>query len=374
MLLHVPSAALSAAGALSPERLEVQTRRVAAVGAVGGAAIVAASGPLGAATGLERSAASSPSVLAAPAAGLLGLARGVAYGRERLARVSASLVVEPAVRLAAGIALAVLIGPLGAAIGAVLSGYAALAVCAACRGSRRHSRAAPVAARAAATLGVSFVLLAVVQSVDLLVANRVLDDDEAARFAVLSTIGGAAFFATATIPLVLLPSIRQRPAELAAPTAYALTAGTGLTITAIATLLARPIVGVAFGPEYRDVASLVGRLRPGDGAARGDPPRGRPPRRRGRLDRRRRWRRRSPSPRRRSSRRWRSPGGPTSAESVVAITLFTVAALAVVVELPHVIRWRPRRRLARNRRWAASSPTSTCGLCWRPSPCASPPR
>jgi Dolichyl-phosphate-mannose-protein mannosyltransferase len=34
------------------------------------------------------------------------------------------------------------------------------------------------------------------------------------------------------------------------------------------------------------------------------------------------------------------------AESVVAITLFTVASLAVVIELPNVTRWRPRRPLA----------------------------
>ena len=344
VLLHVPSAALSAAGALSPERLEVQTRRVAAIGAAAGLAIVAASEPLGAATGLER-----PLLIAlgagAPAAGLLGLARGVAYGRQRLARVSASLVVEPAVRLAAGIALAVLIGPLGAAIGVVLSGYVALAVCASDAAAPHHSRAAPVAARDAATLGMSFVLLAVVQSVDLLVANRVLDDDQAGRFAVLSTIGGAAFFATATIPLVLLPTLRQgRPS--AAPTAYALTAGSGLAITAVATLLARPIVGVAFGPEYRDVTGLVGAYVLGMALL-------------GLI-------------RLEVARRAAAAGSTAtalattiaiaaaavveavaiarwadSADAVVAITLFTVAALAVVVELPYAVRWRPRRVFAR---------------------------
>ena len=84
-------------------------------------------------------------------------------------------------------------------------------------------------------------------------ANRVLDDGEAARFAVLSTIGGAAFFATATIPLVLLPAVR-RGRHLAAPTAYALTAGTGLDGHRRGHLAGRPIVGGAFGAEYRDVA------------------------------------------------------------------------------------------------------------------------
>ena len=59
----------------------------------------------------------------------------------------------------------------------------------------------------------SFVAIAVLQSTDLLVANRVLDADDAAAFGVLSTIGGAAFFATATIPLVLMPAARRGRAQ-----------------------------------------------------------------------------------------------------------------------------------------------------------------
>ncbi len=356
ILLHVPSAALSAAGALSPERLEHRPQWIIGAGLACGASLVAASGPVAAAAGLDR-----PLIvalgLAAPAAALLGIVRGVAYGRERLARVSASLVVEPATRLAVGIPLALLVGPLGAAIGAVASGYAALAVCA---GGRAETSPAPrpdVRARLAATLGISFVLLAVIQSVDLLMANRVLADGEAARFAVLSTIGGAAFFATATIPLVLLPSVRSGRHH-AAPTAYALTAATGLTITALATVLAAPIVAVAFGAEYGDVAHLVGAYVLAMallGLVR--------------LE---------------VARRVAEGGSTTTmivtaiaigvaavaeavaivvwadrAETVVAITLFTVATLAVVVELPNVVRWRPPRILAHpaiageGRRWLA---------------------
>jgi Dolichyl-phosphate-mannose-protein mannosyltransferase len=357
VLLHVPSAVLSAAGALSPERLARRPQWIVGAGLASGAALIAGSGPVSAAAGLDR-----PLIvalgLAAPAAALLGLVRGVAYGRERLARVSASLVVEPAARLAVGIPLALLLGQLGAAIGAVASGCAALAVCA---GGRAELPPAPrpgVPARVAATLGISFVLLAFVQSVDLLAANRVLADGEAARFAVLSTIGGAAFFATATIPLVLLPSVRLGRHQ-AAPTAYALTAATGLTITAVATLLAAPIVGVAFGAEYRDVAHLVGAYVLAMallGLVRVE-----------------------------VARRAAEDGSTTTttvtavaigvaaiaeavaigawgdrAEAVVAITLFTVATLAVVVELPNVIRWRPPHVLAHHaiagrdwRRWSA---------------------
>jgi Dolichyl-phosphate-mannose-protein mannosyltransferase len=357
VLLHVPSAALSAAGALSPERLERRPRWIVGAGLAVGAALIAGSGPVSAAAGLDRRLIVALG-LAAPAAALLGLVRGMAYGRERLARVSASLVVEPAARLAVGIPLALLLGPLGAAIGAVASGYAALAVCAGGRAELPPEPRPGVPARVAATLGISFVLLAVVQSVDLLAANRVLADGEAARFAVLSTIGGAAFFATATIPLVLLPSVR-RGRDHAAPTAYALTAASGLTITAVATVLAAPIVGVAFGEEYGDVAHLVGAYVLAMallGLVRVEVA------------------------------RRAAEGGSTTitavtavaigaaaiaeavaivvwsdrAESVVAITLFTVATLAVVVELPNVIRWRPPRVRARPaiagrdwRRWSA---------------------
>jgi O-antigen/teichoic acid export membrane protein len=342
VLLHVPSAALSAAGALAPERLERMTAVVAALGIGAGITLGAASAPLSTLTGLDRPLVAMLGV-AAPAAGLLGLFRGVAYGHERLARVGVSLVVEPAVRVAVGVALALLLGPLGAAVGAVLSGYAALAVCATGPRAPVRDRPSPVAARAAAAVGSSFVLLAVLQSVDLLAANRVLDDGEAARFAVLSTIGGAAFFATATIPLVLLPAVR-RNRQHAASAAYALTAGTGLTITAVLTLLATPVVRFGFGGDYADVARLVGayvlamallgvvRVEVARRAAR-----------------------------RAGNRalltaaaigvaavleaiaiaRWAD-----RAEAVVVVTLFTVAALAVVVELPDIGTWRLTRRLA----------------------------
>ena len=83
-------------------------------------------------------------------------------------------------------------GPVGAAAGTVLGGYAGLAVCTvgipglpgwsgpgpldvpASRPARRVPHAGALA------VGLSFVAIAVLQSVDLLVANRVLDPDSAA--------------------------------------------------------------------------------------------------------------------------------------------------------------------------------------------------
>ena len=103
----------------------------------------------------------------------------------------------------------------------------------------------------------SFVAIAVLQSADLLVANRVLDADQAASFGVLSTIGGAAFFATATIPLVLMPSV-VKGRQHAATAAVALTAGVGLAVAAFGALLAPLYLPRAFGEEYADLSHLVG--------------------------------------------------------------------------------------------------------------------
>ena len=65
----------------------------------------------------------------------------------------------------------------------------------------------------------AFLLLAVLQNQDVVFANALLDGDEAGRFAVLSTLGGLAAFASTTVPLVLLP--RAPPATRALPAASA---------------------------------------------------------------------------------------------------------------------------------------------------------
>ncbi len=340
VLAHVPAMALSAAGALAPHRLAGLGTRIAAAGAAAGAVVVVASGPIAATLSLPVGLVVALGV-AAPGAALLGLQRGVAYGHEELGRVTGSLVTEPAVRLAVGVSLALAVGPIGAAVGTVAAGYAALVVCTGgvrpWHVSRRASSLAerPVSAAGAIAVGVSFVTLAVLQATDLLVANRSLDPLAAAQFGVLSTIGGAAFFATATLPLVLMPAaVRGRPH--AASTAVAITAAVGVSIAVIGALLARPVLVHVFGPEYQAVAHLVGpyllamavlgvvRIQI---ARRG------------------------------------STGGPQvgtvvavlvailaealaiglwarSVDAVVVTTLFTAAGLAVVLELPHVTRVR----------------------------------
>ncbi|HEU4841361.1 MAG TPA: glycosyltransferase family 39 protein [Ilumatobacteraceae bacterium] len=267
VLLHVPGVALSAAGALAPDRLARLTPRVAAIGAAVGIALVAGALPIGRLTGLPIALVGLLGV-AAPAAGLVSLQRGLAYGREQHQRVMASLIADAGTRVVVGVPLALALGATGAAAGTVVAGYAGLLVCTAplpflARGVPAAATAPPAAPRrvvtraGALTVGMSFVAIAVLQSADLLVANRVLASDQAAAFGVLSTIGGAAFFATATIPLVLMPSV-VKGRQHAATAAVALTAGVGLAVAAGGALLAPLYLPRAFGEEYADLGHLVG--------------------------------------------------------------------------------------------------------------------
>ena len=259
VLLHVPGVAVSAAGALDPDRLERLRPRVFAAGLAVGAALVVGSPVISDVIGLPTSFVVLLGI-AAPEAALLSMHRGLAYGRERLARVTSSLVAEAAVRVAVGVSLAMTLGPFGAAAGCVLAGYTGFAVCAiGAPSSRREPTAAhrAISSHGTLTVALSFVAIAVMQSTDLLVANRVLDSDDAAAFGVLSTIGGAAFFATATIPLVLMPAVRRGRAN-AGQVAIAMTAAVGLGVALVGAVLAPYYLPRAFGEEYADLARLTG--------------------------------------------------------------------------------------------------------------------
>ncbi len=262
IVVALPAAALTAAGALAPDRLARLAPAMTFGGAVAGLMIAALCIPLGGLLGLPAGLIVALGI-AVPGSVLLNLRRGVAYGREEHRRVTGSLLLEPAVRLVAGTALGAAFGVVGAAFGTVIGGYAALAAIG--TGLRPVAREAssdtagqtafsPAAVRSA---GAAFVGLAVLQTIDLVAANRALAAPAAAEFGVLSTIGGAAFFATATIPLVLMPAAaRGRPHV--GGTAAAMTAVVGVAIAAGGALIARPLVHHAFGADYVRIAPLVG--------------------------------------------------------------------------------------------------------------------
>jgi len=262
LLVSVPGAALSAAGALDPAQLAALANRIGAAATLVGAALVAASGPLARMLGGDRGIVVALG-LAVPAAAVLGTQRGIAYGNRHHRGIAASLAAEPAVRIATGIPLAALAGPAGAALATALAGYAAVAALAAGRPAVPATVLPPAplgaALRRVLPVALPFLLIAVFQTADLLVANRVLGRQAAAEFGALSTIGGAAVFATATIPLVLLPSLRRSADGKGATfTATSLAAVVGVSVALGLTLVAGPFVRATFGGDYAGITHLVG--------------------------------------------------------------------------------------------------------------------
>jgi hypothetical protein len=204
---------------------------------------------------------------AAPVAPLLGLRRGLAYGARQHRAVVASLVAEPAARLVLGLGLGMAAGAPGAAWGAAAGGWAALLALhrvsslapsgpdRADEARDRHAPAGPSEASiGVSAAGVSFVVLALLQHQDLILSNRLLGGGDAAAFAALSTLGGLVAFATATLPLVLLPSPREDGGvAVAVGAAVAIALGS----VAVALVGGEALVSIAVGPRYAHVAPLL---------------------------------------------------------------------------------------------------------------------
>jgi O-antigen/teichoic acid export membrane protein len=133
LLLSMPGSAVSAVAALEPAKA-ARFRPALLVGGAGvGVALAVASPWVGPALRLPVAMVVVLG-LSAPALGTLALDRGRLYGWNRHARLVASLVVEPAVRLLLGLALATAGGAVGGALGVTVAGYAALEI------ARRHPR------------------------------------------------------------------------------------------------------------------------------------------------------------------------------------------------------------------------------------------
>ncbi|MGH2776362.1 MAG: glycosyltransferase family 39 protein [Actinomycetota bacterium] len=260
LVLHIPLNSISASSALAPQGMAEALKRVRRIGRMIAGAFVVASIPL--ALVLDIPVVASLGLAAsAPAAGLLALERGRLYGVGRHLRAVASLVTEPAIRLTVGVALASLFGVWGGIVGIVLAGYVALVVA---RIDHRGSggwaahierRDLTVEHRTGLTVA-TFALLALVQNQDLLLAGRLLPEGEAAGFAALSTLGGAAVFALATIPIVLLPrAVRGEHAALKNALGVAAVLGaSAFLVTAVASEF---IVTSVFGDRYAHIATLA---------------------------------------------------------------------------------------------------------------------
>jgi hypothetical protein len=258
LLVHVPAASLSAGSALTPALARSARRRVLRAGGIAGALVALGCVPL---SGVLHLPVAMLLLLAAaaPTAGLIALDRGCLYGLGATGRAAASLGVEPLVRLTAGVALGALLGPTGAAAGVVLAGWAALAVARTPhRGDERTRFEAPLVqagAGAGATI-LAFLGLAIVQNQDVVAAGALLGPREAGRFAVLSTLGGLAAFATTTVPLMLLP--RAAAGERRAlPVAVALAGALGLGAVAAVAIAPGALIGAAFGARYDGVAGVA---------------------------------------------------------------------------------------------------------------------
>ena len=268
LLVHIPASSLSAATALDPALAARQRRRTVRIG-LAGAAFVALlafplSGPAHVPPGMLLALAA-----AVPAAGWLALERGRLYGAEEHGRAAASLAIEPVIRLALGVPLMLALSAIGGALAVVAGGLAALAVAAgmAARGrapdTRNRAHLADPAhppevphPRHAVWAALAFLTLAIVQNQDVVLANAALPASEAGRFAVLSTLGGAAAFATTTVPLVLLPrAARGEPHALQTAVGAALLLGLGAVL--VAAIVPPSMMGAAFGDRYASVASLA---------------------------------------------------------------------------------------------------------------------
>ena len=255
VLLHLPAAGLGAGAALAPGDDVALRRTLLTCGGVVGV-VIAATAPFSASTFSVPVPLVLTLAAAAPGAAILGLERGILFHHRHRGAIARSLLAEPAGRLVLGAVAASIVGATGAAVAVTAGGYGALA--AAHAGVRSVPRggvtgAKHPAARTATTA--TFVLFAVLQQQDLLVAKARLGADAAGAFAALSTVGGAVAFASATIPLALLPeATRDAGAERAA---LAMTAAIGAVAVTISAIGGDELLSILFGAGYEAAAPLL---------------------------------------------------------------------------------------------------------------------
>ncbi|WP_121253810.1 glycosyltransferase family 39 protein [Nocardioides ferulae] len=257
VLLHTVASSVTAATALDPTLGRRLLGAGAGAGVAVGAALVLAAPWLAPVAGVS---ADTVRLLgaAAPSAPLLALARGRLYGLHRVGGTAATLVAEPLVRAGLGLGLLPILGPVGAAAGVVAAGYAALLVAVVSGRGAPTGLAPTLGARRSAAVAGAFLLVAVIAAQDVIIANSVLGDHDAGIVAAVATVGGAAYFATATVPMVLMPSTDTGPAARGSLRA-ALLAAAGVSLAVLAAVALLPAEGyaLALGDDYAEVADYA---------------------------------------------------------------------------------------------------------------------
>ncbi|MGH9084318.1 MAG: glycosyltransferase family 39 protein, partial [Acidimicrobiales bacterium] len=179
----------------------------------------------------------------------------------------------PAARLVLGLGLGLAVGSVGAAWGAAVGGWLALFALHRAGRPSPDGEDQPTVVTSTGGTTLAFLGLAVLQHQDLVIANLVLDPADVGTFAALSTLGGLVAFATATLPLVLLPAARptemaagHTPLDRASPgddgssaTVVAVGAAVAVALASVvvAVLAADALVLAVVGPRYGSVAPLV---------------------------------------------------------------------------------------------------------------------
>ncbi len=187
-----------------------------------------------------------------PSATLLALSRGRLYGLGRAGGTALTLATEPVARGVVGLALVPALGPTGAAAGVVAAGYASLLAASLAGRRARPGDLSRAPGRTSVAVTLTFLLVAVVAAQDVVVANRLLSGDEAGFVAAVATIGGAAYFATATIPMVLMPS-GDDAGRGSLGVALGAAAAVSLALVAAVAALPASVYAAVLGDEYAGV-------------------------------------------------------------------------------------------------------------------------
>jgi glycosyltransferase involved in cell wall biosynthesis/O-antigen/teichoic acid export membrane protein len=203
----------------------------------------------------------------------LSLRRGALQGVGAHGAVAASLLLEGGARLAAAAALvAAGAGVAGALLGTPIGALAALGALAFT--TRRTTRTvAPSVARvrlpslaAASAAGVAaLTFMAVVQHVDVIVAQHRLDEAAASSYAAAAVASKVVVWIAVGVALALLPELSRRARrEPAAPgsllRALALVAAVAVPYTLVCALAGGPLLRAVFGPDLDGAADAVAWL------------------------------------------------------------------------------------------------------------------